>query len=74
MGTRYALENGFSGCASHNLWAELKPLEWDEWLRQRWGAETYQRLRDLALNFGKKGERIDYEEVIKALGGESEAA
>jgi hypothetical protein len=63
MGTRYLLENGFSGCASHNLWAELKPLEWDEFLRAVWGAE-YQRLRTIALDFGKDGANVDYEATI----------
>lgn len=67
MGTRYLLDNGFSGCAAHNLWAELKPLEYDEFLRAVWGQEKYGRLRDLALNFGKSGGHIDYEEVIAAL-------
>ena len=71
MGTRYLLENGFSGCASHNFFAEIKPLEWDTYLRKLWG-EKYGRLRDLALNFGKRGERTDYAAIIAGLRGRKE--
>ena len=64
LGTRYLIENGFSGCAAHNLFAELKPLEWDNWLRAKWGAEKYEALRNIALGF--KG-LVDYEAIVKAL-------
>ena len=69
MGTRYLLENGFSGCAAANFLAEVKPLEWDTYLRARWGEEKYERLRAIALNFGKKGEHVDYQAVIADLSG-----
>ena len=74
MGTRYSLENGFSGCAGHNFFAEIKPLEWDTYLRKRWGEAKYERLRDLALNFGKRGDRTDYAEIIRELSGQKEEA
>lgn len=67
LGTRYLLDNGFSGCAGHNFFAEVKPLEWDEYLRRRWGIPKYEEMRTRALNFGKKGERMDYEQVIADL-------
>lgn len=67
MGTRYLLENGFSGCAAMNFIAEVRPLEWDEYLRDRWGDEKYERLRALALGFGKKGEHTDYTAIIADL-------
>ena len=70
MGTRYLLENGFSGCASHNFYAEIHPLEWDQYLRKQWGEEKYARLRDLALNFGRNGGHTDYAEVIARLTGQ----
>lgn len=67
MGTRYLLENGFSGCAGHNFYAEIKPLEWDSYLRRKWGETEYTRLRELALGFGRKGENVNYTAVIADL-------
>lgn len=67
LGTRYLLENGFSGCAAANFLAEVKPLEWDSYLRSRWGPRQYEKLRALALNFGKQGEHLDYGAVINGL-------
>lgn len=69
LGTRWLLENGVSGCAGHNYFAEIKPLEWDEYVRRRLGESEYGRLRSLALNFGKKGENVNYGEVIAELSG-----
>lgn len=69
MGTRYLLENGLSGCAGHNFYAEIKPLEWDEYIRRRLGEKEYGRLRDLALNFGRNGGHTDYTAIIADLSG-----
>lgn len=74
LGTRWLLENGFSGCAGHNFYAEVKPLEWDQYLRKTWGTAKYERLRDLALNFGKSGQKVDYTAVIATLSGQKEEA
>ena len=67
LGTRWDLNNGFSGCAAHNLYAELRPLEWDEFLRRHWG-DKYEEKRLRALNFGK-GQKVDYAAVIAGLKG-----
>lgn len=67
LGTRYLLANGLSGCAGHNFYAEIHPLEWDEYIRRRLGETEYGRLRALALNFGKSGEKVNYQAVIADL-------
>ena len=73
MGTRYLLENGFSGCAAINKWAHDHGAQWDRALRlELWGEEKYDRLWGIANGFGKKGERIDYAAVIADLSGQKE--
>jgi hypothetical protein len=41
-GVRYAIWNGFSGCAGIHAYYTWRPPEWENYLRSRWGEETYQ--------------------------------
>ena len=54
---------GFSGCSGANATAYYRPMEWQEFLRRRWGLQEYQRLVDIALH----GPKADYEEAERAL-------
>lgn len=46
---RWDTRNAFPLCAGCHFKFTVRPLEWDEWLRDRWGAELYDELRALAL-------------------------
>ena len=41
----------------------VRPLEWDEWLRNRWGEDLYTELRELALH----GRNPDLKETLARL-------
>lgn len=61
---RFDLENGIALCYScHLMWAHKNPLEFAEWLYERYGEDIHQRLKDKA----NKIESIDYEEKYKEL-------
>ena len=62
-GTRWELRNAFSLCAGCHVFFTHRPIEWDEWMRGRMGAERYEALRSLAL-LG----RPDMERVLAELG------
>jgi hypothetical protein len=47
---RWDLRNAFALCAGCHLYFTMRPLEWDDWLRARWGDELYTALRVLALS------------------------
>jgi hypothetical protein len=49
-GVRYAIWNGFCGCAAVHSYYTWRPPEWENLLRARWGEELYQqRLREAML-------------------------
>ena len=62
---RWDLRNGFCLCRGCHLKFTVRPLEWDEWLRNRWGQELYDEIRAVALVGGK----VDH----KAIKAELEA-
>jgi len=61
--TRHDLRNGFCLCAGHHVYYTHRPLEWDEYLLNAWGADLYYALRLKAL----ANERQDLELTAKAL-------
>lgn len=46
---RWDRRNAFCLCAAHHTYYTHHPIEWDLWLLDRWGIETYAEIRDLAL-------------------------
>lgn len=49
-GVRYAVWNGFCGCAAVHSYFTWRPPEWENYLRTRWGEEMYQhRLSEAML-------------------------
>lgn len=46
--TRWDDRNAFCLCRGHHLYYTVRPLEWDEWMKQRLGP-LYDELRTLAL-------------------------
>lgn len=47
--TRWLPINGFSLCAAHHFYYTNRPLEWEDYLRESWGATVYNQLRLIAL-------------------------
>lgn len=66
---RWSLLNGWSGCAAVNYFADTHPLQWDQWLRDQWGMDVYEQMRQAALN-GREPDLAevigDFEERLKA--------
>lgn len=60
---RWDLRNAFPLCRSCHVYFTHRPLEWDDWLIERWGALLYKEMRSTAL----RGERVDLEAVIQTL-------
>lgn len=48
--TRWDFRNAFPLCRGCHVYWTHRPLEWDEWLRERWGDDQYWDLRRLALS------------------------
>lgn len=47
---RWDVRNAFALCSGDHMYFTIRPLEWDDWLRDRWGTELYDELRALALH------------------------
>lgn len=60
---RWDLRNGFCLCRGCHLKFTVRPLEWDEWLRARWGEGLYDEIRALALS----GEKVDHKKTLEDL-------
>lgn len=65
---RWDLRNGFCLCRGCHLKYTVRPLEWDDWLRERWGEELYAELRSLALTAG----RVDHAALLAEFRGGTE--
>jgi hypothetical protein len=46
---RWDYSNAFALCRGCHLKYTVRPLEWDEWLKARWGEDIYWELRRMAL-------------------------
>lgn len=46
---RWDERNAFPLCRGCHLKYTVRPLEWDQWLIERWGQDLYDELRSLAL-------------------------
>ncbi len=57
---RWDRRNAFCLCQRCHMKYTHRPLEWDEWLRERWGPDLYVEIRSLALLVGVK---VDMEQV-----------
>ena len=60
---RWDPRNAWALCRGCHLRFTVRPLEWDEWLLNRWGAELYAEMRATALN----GTVPDLDDVIGGL-------
>lgn len=60
---RWDLGNGFCLCAGHHFYFTNHPLEWDDWLREKWGDEGYTEMRCHAL----RGLKPDLRSLVELL-------
>lgn len=67
---RWDLRNGFCLCAGHHFYFTNHPIEWDDWLREKWGEDLYAQMRALA----NAGVKPDLPSLIVFLKEQSEAA
>lgn len=64
---RWDPRNAFCMCQGCHLFFTHRPLEWDEWLLGRWGADLYAEIRSLALSTAK----VDLDAVRETLVAET---
>lgn len=64
---RWDFRNAFCLCQGCHMFYTHRPLEWDEWLLDRWGADLHAEIRTLALSIAK----VDLDEVREALVAET---
>lgn len=64
---RWDPRNAFCLCQGCHMFYTHRPLEWDEWLLERWGPELYAELRSLALSTIK----VDLDAVRQELVAET---
>lgn len=69
---RWDLRNGFALCRGHHFWFTNHPIEWDNWLQEKWGADLYIVMRRLAVNAGAG--KTDFPSLIAFLKEQLEAA
>lgn len=63
LATRFDARNAVTLCRGCHLKYTVRPLEWDNWMLDHWGADLYAEMRALALS----GERPDYESLVAEL-------
>lgn len=61
--TRWDTRNGFALCRGCHFRFTHRPLEWDDWLRAKWGDDLYDEIRALALST----EKVDHAAVLASL-------
>lgn len=61
---RWDSRNAFCLCQRCHMFFTHRPLEWDEWLRNRWGEPLYYELRTIALSTAT---RVDLDHVRAEL-------
>lgn len=61
--TRWNLRNGFKLCQGCHVYYTHRPLEWDNWLMNAWGADLYAGMRADAL----RNDRVGLDCVVMAL-------
>lgn len=60
---RWDHRNAFCFCAGCHIYFTHHPIEWDLWLRERWGEEQYDEIRSLAL----EGVQPDFASLLVEL-------
>jgi len=70
-GTRALLENGVCLCnGCHIFWSHKEPDEWVDWIREKYGVDVYDDLRDKAKKYREmtsREKRDYYEKVYETL-------
>lgn len=61
--TRWDTRNAFPLCKGCHLFFTHRPIQWDDWLRARWGDELYNELRLLAVSHA----RVDKDALLAEL-------
>lgn len=63
LSTRWDDDNAIALCAGCHVYFTHRPLEWEEWVVKRFGAEWYEGLKKRAL----KPAKPDYEAIVERL-------
>lgn len=66
---RWDRRNVFCLCQKCHMYYTFRPLEWDDWLRERWGEDLYAELRALA----QSTEKVDLDAVRDEIAAEIRA-
>lgn len=61
--TRWDERNAFPLCKGCHLFFTHRPIQWDDWLRSRWGDALYEELRMLAVSHA----RVDKDALLAEL-------
>lgn len=69
---RWDERNAFPLCRGCHMYFTHRPLEWDEWLINRWGLKVYNEIRDLALH-GRNPNLTDTLAALRARWAELES-
>lgn len=64
---RWDERNGIAMCMGCHHWAHKQPVEFDWWVQELIGKDTYESLREEALAYVGRVVRVDLEEVIAEL-------
>lgn len=70
---RWDERNAFCACAGCHMYFTHHPLEWNVWLKERWGDDLWDELHGLALAGGKQDLEAVRDRLESAL-RETEAA
>lgn len=71
---RWDLRNGIGLCIGCHHWAHKQPVEFDWWVQELLGKETYESLRQEALAYVGRVSRVNLEEVVADLKAQLEEA
>lgn len=64
---RWDLRNGIALCMGCHHWGHKQPVEFDWWVQELIGKETYESLREEALSYVGRVKKVDLEEVVLYL-------
>lgn len=65
---RWDERNGLALCVGCHHWGHKQPVEFDWWVQEVIGKDTYEALRTAALAYVGRVVKVDLEEVIDRLG------
>lgn len=67
LGVRWDWDNAFCLCKGCHYWGHANPLEWDEFVESKIGADAYADIKRRARAWTASGRKVDYSSLLERM-------